>query len=209
MSQSKRISWGSFAVFVPERLSAMERLSIAFAIASIMLWTFPHVSLAQSAENVPLEFEANNISIFQMDNVLQEDYLAKALAPDVPPEPVDPRIELLRQYLMEKKSPMAQEPAVLLKQYHYRLIIGIAFAESNFCKIQIRPNNCWGIGGSYPEKYPTLKDGIIRANNLIERYHDQGMTTPKLMRNTWVGWQNHSWPIAVMQVTTELENRGL
>ena len=35
------------------------------------------------------------------------------------------------------------------------------------------------------------------------------MTTPKYMRNSWVGWPNDNWIIAVEQITMELESRGL
>lgn len=139
----------------------------------------------------------------------QEDLFASAMAKEVVAEPVDPRIAVLQEYLASKNSPLAPHAEALLKQYHYRLIIGISFAESNFCKHQIRPHNCWGIGGGRPEAYPNYELAFTRANNLIQKYHDGGLTTPKLMRNRWVGWQNHSWIVAVNQVTSQLEARGL
>lgn len=205
MRAIRSVQWGSFSVSV-DSLSFLDRVYIGAALTGILMLTFPHVTLAQTVNEAPLVFEINELSVLDEPRA---DYLSRVLAEDIPPIPPDPRIANLEEYLQSKKSPLAAKAEVLLEQYHFRLVIGISFAESNFCKHQIRPNNCWGIGGGYPESYPTLADGITRANNLIERYHDNGMTTPKLMRNTWVGWQNHNWVLAVDQVTQELEDRGL
>ncbi len=202
------VRWGSIAVSM-DRLSLLDRLFITSALAGILVWAFPHSTYAQTVQTSPLVFEINDLSLFQNSETLQQNYLGQFLASDVPPALPDPRVDLLQAYLLSKNSPMADEAEVLLEQYHYRLILGISFAESNFCKHQIKPNNCWGIGGGKPETYPTLAHGIIRANNLIQKYQAQGMTTPKLMRSTWVGWHNDSWVRAVEQITKDLETRGL
>ncbi len=204
MKASQQVQWGSIAVSL-DRLSFLDRLYVSAALAGVLIWTFPHVGLASTMKAQPLVFEIKNISLQQ----IQEDYLAKVLAPDIPVLEPDPRVELLRQYLQSKRSVLANEAGVLLQQYHYRLILGIAFAESNFCKIQIAANNCWGIGGSRPVAYASLTAGIVRANEIIQKYQDLGMTTPKYMRNSWVGWPNDNWIIAVEQITMELESRGL
>lgn len=211
MKASKRVlQWGSFPggsfPVTLDQLSFLDRLIVGASLAGILVWVFPHIALAQTVQELPMVFEVNNISLAEP----QSNYLSQFLAKDVePPAPPDPRIELLRQYLQTKNSPLAHEAEILLKQFHFRLIIGISFAESNFCKYQIMPNNCWGIGGGNPERYATLADGIVRANELIQKYQDNGMTTPKLMRDTWVGWQNHNWILAVEQITKALENSGL
>lgn len=197
----KQVFWGSVKLNA-KNLNLPDRLFICMALVGTLMWAFPHISYASTLESAPLIFEVNNFSI----TTPRENYLSSFLAQDIVPKLPDPRTEPLRQYLLSKNSVMATEVETLLEQYHYRLILGIAFAESNFCKYQIMPNNCWGIGGSYPEKYPTLADGVIRANNLIQKYQDLGMTTPKLMRNTWVGWPNDNWIIAVEQITSELED---
>ena len=199
--------WGSVAISMVG-LSLWDKILIATALIGVMIWAFPHATFAQTVQSAPLVFEVKGLADQQIAGE-RVDYLSQVLAEDVPPIPVDSRIEILREYLTSKKSPMADEAEVLLQQYHYRLIIGISFAESNFCKHQIRANNCWGIGGRSPETYPTLSDGIIRANNLIQKYHDGGLTNPQLMRTRWVGWENNSWVRAVEQVTTTLEARGL
>lgn len=199
--------WGSVTISL-DRMSFADRLFILCALAGVLTLSFPHLTSAQVIQETPLVFPVNEINLAQFSGP-QKNYLQEALAGNIPPVVENPRIILLRSYLESKKSPLAREAETLLNQYHYRLIIGISFAESNFCKVQIRPNNCWGIGGGDPESYETLSDGVVRANNLIQKYHGSGLTNPRLMRNRWVGWQNQAWVLAVEQVTQDLESRGL
>jgi hypothetical protein len=204
---SNKYQWGCFAVKT-EKLGFLDRLFVVISLLGIIIWSFPHLAWASTAKEMPLIFETNNLRL----PGTQGDQLKQALAQNLgeKPETSDPRVEQLRNYLLSKNnSPLAQEAELLLQQYHFRLIIGISFAESNFCLYQIMPNNCWGIGGGRPERYQSLAEGITRANELIQKYRDQGMTTPKLMRDTWVGWRNHNWAIAVDQTAQELENLGL
>lgn len=207
MKNKNLASWGSITVSL-EEMGFFDRLFVISSLAGVIILSFPHIASAQVIQESPLVFPVNEINLAQFSGT-QRNYLAEALAGNIAPIVEDPQVILLRTFLENKKSPLANEAETLLNQYHYRLIIGIAFAESNFCKIQIRPNNCWGIGGGNPESYETLADGIVRANNLIEKYHGSGMTNPKLMRNRWVGWQNHRWVLAVEQITMTLESQGL
>lgn len=185
-----------------------------FALAGALFWSIaPYAALAQSVPAYePFVFEIKKsenvkISLADLGDVIFTDDVANA---DMEHEPkTDPRIQPLREYLESKNSPMALHAEELLKHYHYRLIIGISFAESNFCKRNIRPHNCWGIGGGKPEVYKDYSEAFARANELIGKYHAGGLTTPKLMRNRWVGWQNNSWIVAVNQVTKDLETRGI
>lgn len=192
-------------------LSFLDRIFLIASLAGILALAFPHVSLAQTLKaSPPLVFEVNKYADLPLiSHEFQEDVFGAVLAKSIVVEPKDPRVELLKEYLLSKRSPMSPHAENLLQHYHYRLIIGISFAESNFCKHQIRPHNCWGIGGGWPESYPTYEAAFTRANQLIQRYHDNGMTTPKLMRSTWVGWKNDNWIIAVEQAIDELEERGL
>lgn len=207
MRENNRVSWGSINVQL-NRMSLFDRVFVIASFAGALVLSFPHITSAQVINDSPLVFPVNEINLGRFSGE-QRNYLSDALAGNIPPVIEDPRIDLLRIYLESQHSPLASESEILLQQYHYRLIIGISFAESNFCKIQIKPNNCWGIGGGRPEAYPTLAEGVIRANNLIQKYQNNGMTNPRLMRNTWVGWSNQSWVRAVDQVTTHLESIGL
>lgn len=177
------------------------------SLVAVVVLTFPHITWAATAQESPLYFEVENIAPIQTAKI---EAVTEEVAEVFTPEPApDKRIPILRSYLESKNSPMAAYADALLQQYHYRLIIGISFAESNFCKYNIRPHNCWGIGGGYPESYADYPAAFERANRLITRYHDRGMTTPETMRNTWVGWHNGNWIIAVEQAIGEMEALGL
>jgi len=184
-------------------------------ISVLVLSLAPHTALAQTVPDYqPFVFEIKNSQNVKITlSSLGDAFFADNTAEDVQGishEPIiDPRLAPLRAYLESKNSPMAPHAEELLKQYHYRLIIGISFAESNFCKRNIRPHNCWGIGGGKPEQYKDYAAAFERANQLIQKYHNSGLTTPKLMRNRWVGWQNDGWIRAVNQVTLALEQKGI
>jgi hypothetical protein len=210
---SSKIAWGSVELShlaQKSRLKLTDRLFVLIALAAILTWMFPHITVAQTVQETPLVFDVNSFPKLPEGPYPEtgRDYLGEALAA-AEIKARDPRVELLEQYLISKRSPLAPHAEMLLTYYHYRLILGISFAESNFCKQNIRPHNCWGIGGGRPEVYTDYNHALDRANGLIQRYHDLGMTTPKLMRNSWVGWQNDSWIVAVNMVTTDLEKLGL
>ena len=175
-------------------LSLADRVWIITMLAAVLAWTFPHLSVAQTIPEEPFVFEIKSAptQIFsETDSV------------------VDPRVERLREYLKSKNSPMADYTDLLLAQYHYKFIIGISFAESNFCKQNIRPHNCWGIGGDTPEVYKNYPEAFARANELIQKYQDSGLTNATLMRNRWVGWKNDSWTVAVNTAIGQLAEQGL
>ena len=199
MKSSIHNQWGSFTV-TAAHLTLVEKMFMAASFSAVIVLAFPHLTLAYSVESAPLIFE---IDIPNSLNVSIGDLPIASNGVDTE------KIIRLQEYLKKKNPLLVNYADVLARQYHYRLVLGISFAESNFCKHQIRANNCWGIGGTNPEKYPTLADGIVRANDLIQKYHDRGLTNPKLMRNRWVGWQNDSWIRAVNQITTELESQGI
>lgn len=228
MKATNTMQWGTINPALLNRLSVTDKLFVGASLVGVLMWTFsPHAVLAQETTSWPFVFEIKNpetaktAETSSADVVLDGDLptldeiIAKTLkqvkdiveSPEA--KPVDPRIELMRQYLESKKSPLAPHAEALLSQYHYRLILGISFAESNFCKRNIKPHNCWGIGGGRPEIYADYPAAVSRANNLIQKYFDSGLVNPKLMRNRWVGWQNNNWIIAVEQVTKDLESRGL
>ncbi|OGE76550.1 MAG: hypothetical protein A3C85_04670 [Candidatus Doudnabacteria bacterium RIFCSPHIGHO2_02_FULL_48_21] len=199
--------WGSIDIKALRQLTALEKIFIGASLIGVISWSLaPHAALAQSTPDYkPFVF---SVALTDIDQVIFGEDLVEAEA--LAHEPViDPRVEPLREYLESKSSPMAPFAEELLKHRHYRLIIGISFAESNFCKRNIRPHNCWGIGGGKPETYKDYAHAFARANQLIQKYHDGGLTTPALMRNRWVGWKNDGWIRAVNQVTLALEQKGI
>lgn len=183
-----------------DSLSFTDRLFLCISLAAVMVLAFPHLAAANTIDNTPLlaEIDGGKIkSITETPNQLLQNLQ------------INPRVAVLRDYLQAKGSPMAEHAEFLLTQDHYQFVIAIAYAEGHMCRHQIRPNNCWGIGGGRPESYETLPDGIVRANELIGKYQASGLNTPLKMRTRWVGWHNPTWPVAVDQVVGELKTRGL
>src|SRR3989344_6013081 len=159
MKTFRYLQWGSIdPALLKHRLSASHRFFVGASLTGVLLWSFaPHSAAAQAEPGYqPFEFEVNNfpgagdlvIPLFPRE-YFSNSYTNESTAALVP----DPRAEKMREYLASKNSPLTNYTDILLEQDNYRLIIGISFAESNFCKRNIRPHNCWGIGGAYPESY--------------------------------------------------------
>ena len=206
----KNHDWGSISVTIDKRFTIIDRLFIIASFIAIAVFSFPQFSVAQVISDAPFIFEIQNpiyLSSKLQNLPIAEDVSEEAKLWSNNPE--DIRVPILEEYLLQRRSPVAEHANLILKHKHYRLITAISFAESNFCKKQISSYNCWGIGGSRPEIYADYNEAFTRANGLIQRYQDLGMTTPKLMRNSWVGWQNDSWIVAVDQVLEDLNEIGL
>jgi hypothetical protein len=177
------------------KLKLSEQVLLSLSLLAIGTWMFPQAALAQSvsASNSNFAFEINeNHKIFdQVGSKKQE------------------RTQILKDYLAQKNSPLYDYADVLLDQPNWKLVLSISHAESNMCKYQ-RGNNCWGIGGAkYHRFYPTFAEGIVDANDLIQKYHERGLTTPRTMMYRWVGWNNQNWVLANNQVLAQLEGIGL
>jgi len=177
-----------------------ERLATSLALSAVTLMIFPQVSAAQSieayAQTTAFEIKQNQIS-----NADHEQLYPR----DIP----GTKVYELRQYLLEKNSPMAEYVEILLLQPNWKLVLSISHAESNMCRRQLG-NNCWGIGGAkYHRFYPTFAEGIEDADDLIQKYLDSGRTTPEKIMNRWVGWNNQNWIRANNQVLRQLAQRDL
>lgn len=120
----------------------------------------------------------------------------------------DPKQEILAEYLSEKKSPLAGYAGLLSRMPNWKLLVGIAHAESNMCKKTNR-NNCWGIGPGSPWSYEDIAQSLYHADYLLSKFNKLGMKSPESLVRTYVGYQNPNWVRAVNNVFDELEQRGL
>ena len=111
----------------------------------------------------------------------------------------------VREYLESKDSPLAPETDLLLQQKHWRLLIAISAIESQYCKRQLG-FNCWGIGGdSAYRHYGSVREAIVDANNLIERWQQRGRwLTVEDMNCHYVQPCNPNWVKVVNKVLVEL-----
>jgi hypothetical protein len=126
----------------------------------------------------------------------------------LPVEIEDPKVAQIEQFLRDKKSPLSDYAGLIARMPNYRLILGIAQAESNLCKRTDR-NNCWGIGPGGPWSYDDISNSLYHVNYLLDRYQSLGMDRPENMVNTYVGYHNPNWIQAVNDIFIELNQRGL
>lgn len=126
----------------------------------------------------------------------------------------DARVEIIRQYLENYKSPLepyAHNVVEISEKYDldFRLLVAIAQQESNLCK-KIPPDsyNCWGWGvhergtlgfSSYPEALETVAQG------LREEYLDKGYLTPEQIMKKYTPRSPGSWAAGVNQFLEQME----
>jgi hypothetical protein len=110
--------------------------------------------------------------------------------------------------LAEKNSPLVNYAGEIARMENWKLILGIAQAESNLCK-KTDKNNCWGIGPGGPWTYNDISESLHYVNYLIDKYDGLGMSRPETMVHTYVGYYNPNWITAVNDVFYELQARGL
>lgn len=126
----------------------------------------------------------------------------------LPIEEIDPKVPVLAQYLNEKKSPLANYAGQLARLRNWKLLLGIAHAETNLCK-KTDKNNCWGIGPGKPFRYEDIVNSLYYANYLLDKYQLLGMDNPETMVRTYVGYYNPNWIAAINDIYYELRERGL
>ncbi|MBX4188020.1 MAG: hypothetical protein KW793_02690 [Candidatus Doudnabacteria bacterium] len=121
------------------------------------------------------------------------------------------RKEKLRAYLLEKRSPFADDEEALEAFVHSRnmkLMVAISFVESTFGK-HCYYYNCSGIGGTPPNlrKYNSYAEWIKDFDELLEnRYKD---LPPEKFIGLYVQPGSASWLYGVKQVISEFEEHGI
>lgn len=120
-------------------------------------------------------------------------------------ELVNTNEEIVRTFLVEKGSPLADDTEFLMSQPHWRLLIAISAIESQYCKRQLG-NNCWGIGGdSNYRHYPSFQAAIQDANDLITYWQSKGRwLTVEDMNCHYVVPCNENWVRVVKSVLASL-----
>ena len=160
----------------------------------ISLWQHQATAFSQTAEQ---QAEQEKVRVHAMNRFNQ-----------LPVQNVDPKTDAVEAYLVEKKSPLKDYAGLIARSPNYKLLLGIAQAETNLCK-KTTTNNCWGIGPGKPFYYDDIKYSLYYADYLIEKYESLGMDSPEKMVKTYVGYHNPGWVEAVRDVFYDLEVRGL
>lgn len=126
----------------------------------------------------------------------------------------DARVEIIRQYLANYKSPLepyAAEVVETSEKYglDFRLLVAIAQQESNLCKrIPESSYNCWGWGvherGTL--KFANFSDALeMVAKGLKEDYVDKGYVTPEQIMKKYTPSSPGSWAAGVNQFLQDME----
>jgi len=132
------------------------------------------------------------------------------ILPSVPiAETTQPEVntmQVVRFFLEEKNSPLADETEFLLTQKHWRLLIAISAIESEYCKRQIA-HNCWGIGGDSAYRYySSYRAAIQDANDFITNWQERGRwLTVEDMNCSYVVPCNENWVRVVNQNLSKLK----
>jgi hypothetical protein len=99
----------------------------------------------------------------------------------IPQAPTDTRVIRLEKFLRGKYSYLANYAGLIVQlsdQYgvDYRLVVAISGVESGYCKVNFRPNNCWGFGNySWSSPDQALR-GYFAAMN--KGYFSKGKRAP-------------------------------
>lgn len=126
----------------------------------------------------------------------------------------DARVEIIRQYLEQYKSPLlpyAQNLVDTAEIYglDFRLLVAIAQQESNLCKkIPESSYNCWGWGihSRGTLKFQSYEEAIEAvARGIREEYVDRGYTTPEEIMQKYTPLSPGTWASGVRQFLEEME----
>lgn len=177
------------------------RFVLSVLTAAVLM--VPLAASAQIQNNTPMSFEIKTINEFLNGNQNTPDTQATVAK-------VDPNIEILKNYLISKGSPLADYSEHLLKQENWKLILAIANGESTLCKHQMY-NNCWGIGGAWNlKRYISFAEGFRDVDHLLaEKYIATGADTPEEIVYRYVGSYSPTWVLAVNQILSQLDQLPL
>lgn len=192
-------------------LSSKERTIIMIFLFSLIAWNFPAIGKAYAktnGEEKSLIFEIKSKTDFtELENKNYENQLALEKQQEQFAI-IGEKVSLVRGYLQQKNSPLANYTEILLAQPDWKTIIAISNSESNM-GLHCYRNNCSGIFGPNGLKtYDTIPDWIVDMQNLLtQRY--QGMTLNQ-MDGIYVQPRSYSWLAAstsVYQDLTDIESQ--
>lgn len=135
-----------------------------------------------------------------------QDIPSLHISPIGEPPREDIRIRVLRRFLSDYHSPLAEFSTILVSiadlwGLDYALIPAIAMQESGGCKkIPENSYNCWGYGiyGSKITRFASYPDAISQiAKTIKETYIKNGLTNVTLVEDKWVPPSRGQWSYSV------------
>ncbi len=145
-----------------------------------------------------------------MDNLLGAIFalISSVSNPIYQPQPaVDPIVLELREFLVEKKSPLPAE--TLMKYPNWQMIVALSAAESGYGKKLAGDYNAWGIKDFRVSSknfrgyrnFASWEESIAYTSELLFKYDETGSPKPAAMVarwkyirpfNHWIGNVNYS-----------------
>ena len=118
------------------------------------------------------------------------------------------KIEKVRKYLTNRKSPLADYAEEFIKaadEYgiDYRIVTAISIIESGGGKKNFKPHNAWGYGKSGFESWT---EGIWTVSKGIGKYYSKGATTPRYISYSYCPPNADNWANKVQGVMNEIGN---
>lgn len=131
------------------KLFILIKSTIVFVVLAIFIFA---LTSSQSSTHRTTEAADYRIELSDTTEEVLTDFVAlKTATPSEPIKPRDIRAIQLENYLRRQGSYLARYTDLIVQQSDYygvnpRLIVAIAGAESGYCRVNFRPNNCWGYG---------------------------------------------------------------
>lgn len=159
-------------------------------------------SLALPNAQLPPQNSVSNDVLFNTPIQQLQNYLATVSQPDIIAE----RAAKIKQYLTDKKSPLAAAAEIIAEQPHWNLILPIAFAESSLGK-NCNDNNCSNIGvrpgAPSWRKYSSYQAWVVDFNRLLDKKYNNW--TLEQMCGVYVKPCNPNWLLATKEVLDDLQ----
>ena len=163
-----------------ESLGMIYKIVIALVLISLSSTVFPQQTIASETEifiSEEIVFEAGDHTQF-LDEI--ESEASKTLKHEVAVQKLQRQLKMndvLKRYLTQKRSPLAEYSATILQQNNWKKIIALSNAESTMCRRYIEHlANCWGVGGSdLWDMGENLGEGVVAMNKFLN-------TSPRLSK---------------------------
>lgn len=156
MKNSKKISFFSFA------FSLIVLFNILF-----------HIQKTIINDKIKADQTNDNITV-QLKNINSINSINKNIVDIQMPYKIrDQRAIKLENYLKKQKTELYKYSDLIIElsdkyDINYKIPIAIAGVESGFCKINFKPNNCWGYGNY---SWDNLEIAINEYYSLMNKYY--------------------------------------
>jgi hypothetical protein len=157
-----------------ESLGYLSKLVITVILTSLLSIIIPHESYAAEVKEPGphMVFEVGDHLQYISEIEVQQDEAVFQLKHETAVAKLKRQMQMvgaLKDYLTQKRSPLAGYSQIILQQNNWKKIIALSNAESTLCRNYIEAtSNCWGVGGSNLwDMGNNLGEGVVAMNNFL------------------------------------------